>query len=277
MPTRSTRRGCPAGYRRPDVAEYDVRAQTYDATRSASPSTLRALLAALGPPSGRSLLDIGGGTGNYATALTGAGFDVAIADASREMLRRAAKKLSTARLVLGDALHLPFGDSAFDCAVSVNVSHHLPDWRRHIREAQRIIGAGVFAIQINTRENLEAHWIFHYFPQAKELTLAYHPGAEEVEQAVRAADFSRVERHGYVFEDANDGTFEALKHWPERYLDPEYRRNTSFFRRLAPEVERDGIARLHADYDSGALSSVIAAYAAELGDAGDSTVFAGWR
>ncbi|MCH7811857.1 MAG: hypothetical protein IH958_04430 [Chloroflexi bacterium] len=80
-----------------------------------------------------------------------------------------------------------------------------------------------------------------------------------------------------TFEDANDGTFEALKHWPERYLDPEYRRNTSFFRRLAPEVEHNGIARLRADHDSGALSGVIAGYAAELGEVGDSTVFAGWR
>ena len=258
-------------------AEYDARAQTYDATRSASPSTLRALLAAFGPPSGRLLLDIGSGTGNYATALASAGFRVAVVDVSRAMLRICAQKLDRSAMILGDALDLPFRADAFDCAVSVNVSHHLPDWRRHIREAQRVIGAGTFALQINTRENLEAHWIFHYFPQAKELTLAYHPGAEEVDEAIRAAGFSRVERHGYVFEDANDGTFEALKHWPERYLDPEYRRNTSFFRRLAPEVEHNGIARLRADHDSGALSGVIAGYAAELGEVGDSTVFAGWR
>lgn len=258
-------------------AEYDARAKTYDATRSASRSTLTALLAALGPPSGRSLLDIGGGTGNYAAAIAGAGFRVAVVDVSRAMLRICAQKIDRSAMVLGDALGLPFRAGAFDCAVSVNVSHHLPNWRRHIGEAQRVITAGVFGLQINTRENLEAHWIFHYFPQAKELTLAYHPRAEEVEQAMRAAGFSRVERHGYVFEDANDGTFEALKHWPERYLDPEYRRNTSFFRRLAPEVERDGIARLRADQDSGALRGVIAAHAADLGEVGDSTVFAGWR
>jgi SAM-dependent methyltransferase len=257
-------------------AEYDARAARYDETRSASASTLGALLRALGPGDGRSLLDIGGGTGNYAVALARAGFAVTVVDVSSAMLGRAAEKLGTGAAVLGDALRLPVRDAAFDCAASVNVSHHVSDWRRHLDEARRVLRRA-FAVQVNTRENLAAHWIFEYFPEAREHTLALHPRADEVLAALRAAGFARVRGEGFAFEDADDGTFEALKHWPETYLDETYRRNTTFFRRMPPGVERRGVERLRADHESGALRDVIERYAPAVARAGDSTVFAGWR
>jgi hypothetical protein len=49
--------------------DFDAWAQTYDATRGASPSVLAPVAEALGPPAGRSLADIGGGTGNFAAPL----------------------------------------------------------------------------------------------------------------------------------------------------------------------------------------------------------------
>ena len=54
--------------------DYDRWANAYDTTRGVSPSVLRPLREALGPPAGRSLLDIGGGTGNVALPLAHAGF-----------------------------------------------------------------------------------------------------------------------------------------------------------------------------------------------------------
>ena len=257
------------------AAQYDAVAAEYDGTRSASRSTLGALQGALGRAEGRSLLDIGGGTGNYALVLREAGFRVTVADVSIAMLRRATDKLAAGVAVMGDALRLPFRDGAFDCALSVNVSHHVASWQRHIAEARRVVGDGTFALQLNTRENLEAHWLFHYFPEATAPTLAYHPAAEEVVTAIRAAGFLRVDSQGYIFEDQADGTFEALKHAPETYLDPLYRRNTTFFRRLASEVERRGLERLRADHASGRLADVIARYEPRLQAVGDSTVFVG--
>lgn len=258
------------------AADYDSRAATYDATRSASRSTLAAILEALGEPRGRSLLDIGGGTGNYALPLQEAGFRVTIADVSLSMVQRASAKVGPGAVMLGDALALPCLDGSFDCAVSVNVSHHVPDLRRHLAEARRSVGEGRFAVQINTRENLEAHWIFEYFPEAKEPTLAFHPRADEVTSIMRAVGFRNVRAAGYVFEDRNDATFEALKHWPETYLDESYRRNTTFFRRLHPDVEAVGVERLRADHAAGALRDVIGRYEPRLRAVGDSTMFAGW-
>lgn len=235
---------------------------------------LGALLRALGPANGRSLLDIGGGTGNYSVALRKAGFRVTLAELSEAMLRRAAAKLGAAAVVQGDALRLPFRDASFDCATSINVSHHL-DWRAHVAEAKRVVGAGAFAMQVNTRENLAAHWIFEYFPEAKGPTLALHPPADDGAGAMRTAGFRDVAWEGFVFEDRADATFEALKHWPETYLDDGYRRNTTFFTRMPADLERAGVERLRADHASGGLTEVIARYEPLVREAGDSTVFVG--
>jgi ubiquinone/menaquinone biosynthesis C-methylase UbiE len=111
--------------------------KTYDDTRGAS-GVLKPLLEALGPPAGRSLLDIGGGTATSRRCWrTGA-------SRSRCAITRlrwpdAAQKLGAASVAVADA-HLPFRDEAFDCAISVNVLGHVEDWRAMLREARRIRG-----------------------------------------------------------------------------------------------------------------------------------------
>ena len=53
------------------LPDYGTQARTYDQTRSASPSVLRPLREAIGPhppPPRTPLLDVGGGTRNYAAA-----------------------------------------------------------------------------------------------------------------------------------------------------------------------------------------------------------------
>src|SRR5215212_5143063 len=94
------------------LPDYSRQAQRYDETRSASPSALRALRAALEGAPGRRLADVGGGTGNYALALRREGWEPVVVDRSREMLAHAAAKgLET---VEADAQRLPFADTSFD-------------------------------------------------------------------------------------------------------------------------------------------------------------------
>jgi SAM-dependent methyltransferase len=74
------------------LPDYSRQADRYDETRGASPSVLRPLREALKGAPGRRLADVGGGTGNYALALSREGWNPVVVDRSPEMLARAAAK-----------------------------------------------------------------------------------------------------------------------------------------------------------------------------------------
>ncbi len=100
------------------------------------------LMQAFGPIRERTILDVGTGTGRAALALARAGAVVVGVDASEEMLavaRRAAdeRKLS-AIFQVGDAHSLPFADREFECAVSLRVIMHTPNWQQCVAELCRV-------------------------------------------------------------------------------------------------------------------------------------------
>jgi SAM-dependent methyltransferase len=70
------------------LPDYSCQGERYDESRAASPSVVRALREALDGAPGRRLIDIGGGTGNYALALRAQGWEPIVVDRSPEMLAR---------------------------------------------------------------------------------------------------------------------------------------------------------------------------------------------
>jgi ubiquinone/menaquinone biosynthesis C-methylase UbiE len=104
---------------------------------------LRAL--ALGPRA--RVLDVGCGTGRLAARVVEAdGVRTVVGcDFSAGMLANAAERLGDARragraqLVRGDATRLPFGDAAFDAAVSTEAVHWFPDQDAALRDLRRVL------------------------------------------------------------------------------------------------------------------------------------------
>jgi len=96
----------------------------------------------LGPLEGRTVLDVGTGTGRAALGLARRGARVTGVDASPEMLRVAVARAAEAGLDAvfdtGDAHRLAFPDRAFHAAVSLRVLMHTPDWRRCLTELCRV-------------------------------------------------------------------------------------------------------------------------------------------
>ncbi len=84
---------------------------------------LAALVSALGPLTGRRLLDLGCGKGRFARALQERGAEVVGLDVSRAMLREA-RGLDR---VLASARRLPFRSETFDAVLAVEVIQHLPE------------------------------------------------------------------------------------------------------------------------------------------------------
>ena len=103
---------------------------------------------ALEPGPGRTIADIGTGTGRAALALARTGADVIGIDASAEMLavaeRRAREDAARGvaagaiRFERGDAHAVPLPDRSVDGAVCLRVLMHTPDWRRCLGELCRI-------------------------------------------------------------------------------------------------------------------------------------------
>ena len=124
-------------------------AQGFDALRFGGPigeylaeAQAAILREAFEPVEGRSILDVGTGTGRAAVQLARAGARVIGVDASVEMLEVARVRAVDAgvSLTLGqsDAHDLPFADQSVDGAVSLRVLMHAIDWRKCLSELCRV-------------------------------------------------------------------------------------------------------------------------------------------
>jgi ubiquinone/menaquinone biosynthesis C-methylase UbiE len=124
-------------------------AESFEASRFSGPigrmlaETQEELLAAfLAPLDGRTILDVGTGTGRAAIALARRGARVTGLDASKEMLavaeRRAHDAGVTVDFVRGDAHEIAFPSRHFDAVVCLRVLMHTPDWRRSLGELCRV-------------------------------------------------------------------------------------------------------------------------------------------
>lgn len=124
-------------------------ARTFDERRFGGPIgellasiQARVLAGFIGDPSGRSVLDVGTGTGRAALQLARAGGHVTGVDASDAMLaiarQLAAAEHASVQFLSGDAHALDFPDRSFDAAVSLRVLMHTPEWRSCIAELCRV-------------------------------------------------------------------------------------------------------------------------------------------
>lgn len=91
---------------------------------------------------GRSVLDVGTGTGRGALAIARRGAIVTGVDASPQMLAVARQRAADDSLAVdfreGDAHRLDFADRSFDVGVSLRVLMHTPDWRLCLAELCRV-------------------------------------------------------------------------------------------------------------------------------------------
>jgi SAM-dependent methyltransferase len=230
------------------LKDYSRQAETYDATRGASPSILRPLEEALAGAPGRRLLDVGGGTGNYARALRDAGWDVLVLDRSPAMLARAAAKGLETREA--DAQSLPVDDESADAVVMVSMLHHVDDPPRALAEVRRVLRpGGRLALMVYAREDIAAQWYHDYFPSTRAWMDASHPTLPEL-----TAELPGARRLPVAFTDLEDASLGALSAFPERVLEPQWRRQTSYFERLErdhPEEMRHGLERLRSELAQG--------------------------
>lgn len=137
---------------------FDPVADRYDDTRGYPddiPQRIAAGMMRVAPlAAGKSLLEIGIGTGRIALPLLRAGVNVTGVDISALMVGRLRAKLAqeqaaesahawgTLTIEMADMTALPFMDDSFDAAVGVHVLHLVPEWRKALNETLRVIRSG---------------------------------------------------------------------------------------------------------------------------------------
>lgn len=128
-----------------DVRFFDRIARLYDVMMPPSSTDWAVQAFELADRPVEQVLDLAGGTGRVAAALTPA-HDPVVIDISAPMLGRAHDRGIPA--VRGDAGRLPIRDDALDAAVVVDAYHHLPDREAAVKEAIRVVApGGVFVIR----------------------------------------------------------------------------------------------------------------------------------
>ena len=145
----------------------------------------------LSPSQGMTLLDIGAGTGAFATAFSD-WFDLSVLAVEPSAAMRAQIPSRPRIQVLeGHAAALPLPDSSADAAWLSTVIHHIPDLEAAAREIRRVLrpGSPVLIRQAfpGRSDRIE---LVRWFPETAR-TIATYPTVEQTCQAFATAGFGR--------------------------------------------------------------------------------------
>ena len=252
---------------------YAEEARTYDLTRGGSPTVVRLVSKFLGPQAGRSVVDIAGGTGNYARVFQARGFEVVVLDAEPAMVARSVPKIGPGRQVVGEASALPFGDDAFDAALLIHAVHLIRDPSSALRELRRVIRRGPLVLIDPVRENV-ATFVQEYFGLRPASDA--RPRRGDIERLLEGSGFGRVEHERILYSDTADGSLYALHVNALHLAGPAYLRNTTFWYQLDPETRQRGLKALAAALRSGELAVRVKEHFSAAVERGHETAFAAW-
>ncbi|MCL1795119.1 MAG: class I SAM-dependent methyltransferase [Oscillospiraceae bacterium] len=166
--------------------DYNTLAKDYDLTRTANINTINLFAAEL-PLDGRTILDFGCGTGNFAYAIkkltTAEIYGVEPSNGMRE--KALAKGIDVQS---GDHLAVPFEDSFFDFVYMTDVIHHVPDIKMMFNEFRRVLKpGGLVCILTESHSQLETrHWV-KYFPTTVAVEKKRYPDIPDIATAAKTA------------------------------------------------------------------------------------------
>lgn len=216
---------------------YDHIGRTYARARRPDPRIADRIYAAVGD--GRSLINVGAGTGSYEPTDRW----VAALDPSPVMLRQ--RDPGSAPAVCGVAEALPFPNDAFDGALATLTLHHWSDLGAGIRELRRV-ARRIVVFTFDVVHELDAWIVRDYLPEMTGQQLFDFPAIDDL-AAMLAADVEVVP----IPADCTDGFTGAYWARPEAYLDPDIRAGMSAMQTMETALVESRMELLAADLASG--------------------------
>jgi SAM-dependent methyltransferase len=186
------------------------------------------------------VLNVGAGAGSYEPD------DLEVTAVEPSAVMRAQRPPGAAPVVDGLAERLPFGDDAFDAALSVLSIQHWSDPGLGLTELRRVARRRVVLFLWDPATVRDSWLVREYLPGLDALIPADF-GLAEVVDALGGA---RVEPVA-IPHDCRDGFLHAYWRRPRAYLDPRVRAGISAFALIDQGEVAEALRRLEADLDSG--------------------------
>ena len=146
-------------------AYYDTIGINYSALREPDPRIAVAIEAALGP--GRSVLNVGAGTGSYEPL----GREITAVEPSIAMIRQ--RSMPAASVIQGCAENLPFDDHSFDAAMAALTLHHWTDQAKGCAELRQVTRGPIVFLTFDPA--FRDYWLADYIPALVTLDDAQMP------------------------------------------------------------------------------------------------------
>lgn len=132
---------------------YDLASGSYDKREAYLNSFEKGeALKLLGEVTGKTILDVGAGTGRLSIPLQRLGGIVTACDVSPEMLKVLTRKNRHITTVVGEAEDLPFADKSFDIVTAAFLIVHLKNPRRFFDEVYRVLKDGGLFLVTNINQ-----------------------------------------------------------------------------------------------------------------------------
>jgi len=143
-------------------------------------------------PEGRSLLDLGGGTGATTVVFGEGAREIVVLEPNEKKVARGKAANAPVAFVSGVAESIPFESGQFDRVTSHLSFHHFSDPERSCREARRVlVDGGRFVIFDLRRGSPMVRW-FSLFAGPSHHAPARFPTPTELERLLRSVGFRKV-------------------------------------------------------------------------------------
>ncbi len=230
---------------------YNFIGQKYNLTRQPDSRIVEQLVNLLDLQPGKTIADVGAGTGNYTNAIADRGYQV-IAIEPSEVMQSQAKPHSNVTWLTGTAEEIPLVDNAVDGAIVMLALHHFSDLTAGIREIERIVAGGKIVIFAFEQSKIPDFWLTDYFPYFIDDTLKTFPDTKEIAKNINQITQKKVKIIPFLLPTDLRDLFAAAG-WcqPEIYLDEDIRHGISTFSKIPPDELEIGINQLRADVNSG--------------------------